>query len=272
MQKEIALSCVSSFETGNLDIEPGLLQNVLAIASGNSLYALESLFCDPCRPHPFYQIRHVIGNVGKSGVGLLISSEHLESLELDPNKWQLINHATFDGKYENNFHSTSLHLSLTGYEHQINTGRHGGRDREHFFLETVTSAYEGGTKVADLDLLKVSQEVQLPALPDVNILRPPLLRFTPDECVHNESEKLDSSIFGHLTSLDNWFEVLDPPSNSAIIRARGNWMARLALAAVCIEKSLDLLVFSSEHICWACAKETLEIDQGDPDEKFLFLC
>ena len=232
---------------------------------------MESLFRDPSHYHPFHRIRHVVGNVGKSGLGLLISSEHLEPPQLDPKSWQLINHTSFDRKYENNFNSTSLHLSLTGYEQQINTGRHGGRDREHFFLETVTSAYEGGTRVADVNLLRVAQEIQLPALPDIFLLRPPLLRFTPDECEHSENERLDSSIFGQLTSLDNWFEVLDLPSNSAIIRARGNWMARLALAAMCIEKRLDLLIFS-ENICWACARDTLEIDQGDSDERFLFLC
>lgn len=50
-----------------------MLRDVIAISSGNSMYAVESLFRDPCDSRPLYQIRHVIGNVGKPGLGLLIS-------------------------------------------------------------------------------------------------------------------------------------------------------------------------------------------------------
>ena len=261
-----------SFETGNLDVEPAELRDVLAISSGNSIYAIETLFRDPCHPYPFYKLRHFIGNVGKPGLGLLISSQILESPEPDEETWQLINEKAFDGQLENNFASTTLHLWLTGYEQALNTRHHGGRDREHYFLETVTSAYDRGTKVADLDLLKVAKDIELAGPANRSVaLQHPLLHFPPDRCEHSERERQDSSIFGELISIDNWYELLEPARTSAIIRARGNWSARLAVAAACIERKTDLVIFSHQ-VCWACAKETLEVEEGDDEEHYLFLC
>ena len=285
MQREIALACVASFETGNLDVDPNLLQDVIAISSGNTIYATETIFQDPCHSLPFHRLRHVVGNVGKPGLGLLISSQRLESPEMDPNHWQLIDERPFDGKYENYFRSTSLHLSLTGFEQALNTGCYGARDIEHSFLEVVISAYEGGTRVADLDLLSVTRQIQISGMtegrfewcqalnshPQVPALLGGVLRFPPESCEHEISEQLDSTMFGDIISLDNWFEVLDPPSNSAIIRARGNALARLALAAICVQKKMDCVVFS-EHVCWACASEALGFDQADTEEQFFFLC
>ncbi|MDI1488572.1 MAG: hypothetical protein OHK93_007847 [Ramalina farinacea] len=160
---------------------------------------------------------------------------------------------------------------MTGYEESLNHTRHGARDREHFYIETVISAYEGGKKVADLDLLKVAnemvtQESQFPTVADHAALRNPLLRFPPGICNHDDGQRCDASIFGPLTSLDNWFEVLDRPANSAIMRAQGNSLARLALAALCVEKKIELIVFPERQVCWACARETLEIDREDPED------
>lgn len=207
----------------------------------------------------------------------MVSTESLEPPDFDHDNWRLVNERAFDGRYENNFRSTSLHLSMTGYEESLNHTRHGARDREHFYLETVISAYEGGKKVADLDLLKVAnemvtQESQFPTITDHATLRSPLLRFPPETCNHDEGPRCDASVFGPLTSLDNWFEVLDRPANSAIMRAQGNNLARLALAALCVEKNIELIVFPENQVCWACARETLEIDREETEECFLFLC
>jgi hypothetical protein len=53
-------------------------------------------------------------------------------------------------------------------------------------------------------------------------------------------------------SIDNWEELLDPPRHGAmIIRAHGNWLARLALTVVCANSDLDTIVLGKEP-CWSC--------------------
>ena len=70
----VSLACVSLFDTGYIDLQVEDLKDVLAISSGNSIYASTFLFCDPGHRPPGHHLRHVIGNVGKPGLALLLSS------------------------------------------------------------------------------------------------------------------------------------------------------------------------------------------------------
>ena len=230
------------------------------------------MFRDPCDDFPFHQLRHLVGNVGKPAVALLMSGQHLEVSEVDNEDLHEVNLRPFNGIYEDNFGKTSVHIWLTGYEMALPTEHHGARDKQAIYVEAITSAYEGGKKVADLDFLKIMNDVQLPVSPDSSILKRPQLNFLPSKCDHAQSAKSDTSFFGEITMLDNWFEVLDLPSNSAIIRARGNWLARLSLTARCLQQQRDLVIFPETNICWACAKESLNIVDEDADDQFLFLC
>ena len=253
--RPISLACASLFDTGYLDLHIDDLQDVLAIASGNSIYASDFLFRDPSHPQPKHHLRHVIGNVGKPGLALLLSPRDTNLREPDLETWQLVNHAKFDGRFEDNFASTTLHLSLTGYEQRLNTSRYGRRDKEAFYLEAVVSAYDKGIWVADLDPL--------------HLIHGRFLRLD-STCRHDASAQQDFSHFPGLTSVDNWYEYLDRPLNMAIIRASGNWMARLALAAIPLASKEDLII-ATDRMCWACLMDKLKL-QNLQREEWLVLC
>ena len=252
----VSLACVSLFDTGYIDLQVEDLKDVLAISSANSIYASALLFCDPGHRPPGHHLRHVIGNVGKPGLALLLSSRDTILREPDLETWQLVNHARFDGCFDDNFSSTTLHLSLTGYEQRLNTSRYGCRDKEAFYLETVVSAYDKGTWAADLDLL--------------HLVHGPFLRIDAS-CGHDSHTGSDSSIFPGLTSIDNWHEYLDRPPNTAVIRASGNWVARLAFAAIPLPNK-EALVVASETICWRCLMDKLLEKGSSVLEERLILC
>ena len=264
--RNVSLACVSMFDTGYLDLQTEDLDDVLAISSGNALYASEILLCDPTCPPKEHALRHLIGNVGKPGLALLLSPRDTILREPDFETWQLVNHDKFEGVFEDSFASTSLHLSLTGYEQPLNIQRHGGRDKEAFYLEAVISAHENGAWVADLNFSDLFRNIYQ-AKGDLPLRSP--LRFLPPTCKHDAAEESDTTAFPILSSIDNWYEYLDRPSNAAIIRARGNWIARSAFAAIRLPEQEKLI--GSEKICWACVKE-LMISQGLLTGRQLFLC
>ena len=180
------------FDTGYLDLQMEDLEDVLAISSGNALYASEILLCDPSYPPKEHALRHFIGNVGKPGLALLLSPRDTILREPDFETWQLVNHDKFEGAFEDSFASTSLHLSLTGYEQPLNIQHHGGRDKEACYLEAVISAHEKGVWVADLNFLDLFRNVYQAKrnLP----LRSPL-RFLPPTCKHDAAQESYTTAF-----------------------------------------------------------------------------
>ena len=156
-----ALACVTLFDTGTINLDPDTLNDVLAISSGNLIYASETLFCDPFLPPSLSQLHCLIANVGKPGLALLLASKQYTTRPLELDSWQLVNHTKYDGKFENNFGGTSLHLILTGYEQAISSTRHGNRDKEVYYLEVAISVYNHGGWVADVDVLFLAKEALL---------------------------------------------------------------------------------------------------------------
>lgn len=165
--------------------------------------------------------------------------------EPDFETWRLVNHATFDGKLEDNFAATSLHLKLTGFERPLTTALDGGYDKEVIYIEAVVSAHDRGEWVADLDILKFASDRE-----DEKI---ELCVCLPSTCDHDVNERADYSVFRRLISIDNWYEFLDRPRNMAIIRACRNEAARLALASTLMAETTLLIGF--QDICWACVKD-----------------
>ncbi|RDW60754.1 hypothetical protein BP6252_12137 [Coleophoma cylindrospora] len=241
-----SLSCIASFESGYLNIRPAELREVMGISAGNSLYIAQFLWSDPFLPPPSNVIRRSIGNVGKQGIAFLISP--LNPLIRDPgyDNWQNVQHEEFDGSFENNFPETSLHLSFTGYEQALNTGQHGLLDNEVYFLQAVVQAYEKGNWVADLDILSALNADPSPDSGIVSLL--------PD-CKHTGEVVGDFSYLDQLTSIDSWAELIDQPSSAAIVRANGNWLARLAATVVAFQKGRRVFV-ALDRVCWKCVKDT----------------
>lgn len=270
------LSCTAMFENANLNINPRDFHNVMAISSGDSLYIAERLLRDPSTwNETFNPIRHTVGNVGRPGMALLTSPRDPSIREPDRKNWRLIRHADFDGKLEFNFASTSLHLHFTGYEFPLQTLEHGTRDTEVSFVEAVVQAFDGGSWVADVNILPHSDLAHPvptgdPSFQEPLKLKPPSNGWVVkrlDDCNHSHEQRVAYEDLG-LTSVDCWEEILDPPDNSYIVRAKDNWLARLALYSVAMQ-TLKPLILASTDLCWFCvrraSKQLLENDSASDD-------
>ncbi|MCJ1380323.1 hypothetical protein MMC17_003426 [Xylographa soralifera] len=250
------------FETGVLNLSLQDFKDVVAISAGNTLYVSEVLLCDPSARSSPHKIRALVGNVGKPGLALLLLPKNTMRREPDLETWQMVNHNEFDGVFQDNFRGTSLHLSLTGYQQPLNVGQHGGRDKEVFYLEAVVAALHDGSWVADLDIWNAVREP--------NDVQRKLIQHLPLVCSHSDAEQADFSYLAKLTSIDKWYEFLDRPQNAMVVRAKGNWTARLAFATATANMEQPLVV-GSEKICWACAKHLILLHGLNPcKQTFLY--
>ena len=257
-----AFSCVAWFENNGLNIEPEDLQHVMAISVRDSLFVAETLVRDPYDEQTEHVIRRAVGNVGRSGIAFLVSPNNLMTDGFNYASWRQVNHAEYDGKVEDNFKGTTLHLGFTGYELPLDTGDKGLFDVEAFFLETVVRAFDRGKWVADIDPLvgyENSTQFQIG-----NISEP---------CTHNVGQAADFSKFMPLSSIDNWNELLDQPNNSYVVRANGNWLARLAITALEMAKTKErkaILAIARDRICWACLGK--DWDLLNKDKVLIIVC
>ncbi|RYN89798.1 hypothetical protein AA0120_g6212 [Alternaria tenuissima] len=148
-------SCIAMFDTGNLDLDPSLLAQVMALASRNAIYTSSSLLCDPSDDIRGYEIKCLVGNVGRAGIALMIPPTEPRILKDDIGHYKVINHQPYDGQNRNSLGGSSLHLSFTGYEQTVveALSHHGAQMSEVFFLESLISAYDRTKWIADLDVL-----------------------------------------------------------------------------------------------------------------------
>ncbi len=260
LDRQCLLAFAAFFSTGNPVVNPNDMTDVLAVSFNNSIYTLDALFHDPALPLEKYSLRHIIGNVGRPGLSFLIGTKNPEVQRPSRETWELVNHESFDGKFENSFGSTTMHLSLTGYEQPLDLDRNrkehtfgrrepptnfGSRDKEYFFVEAVISVHDHGIWVADLDLFNTFEVLKTD---------PTILGMQSDDHLHTDTERDNFSAFRPVTSIDNWYEFLDPPKNAAVIRAQGSWMARLAMASIAVRLNRPLII-THGRFCWACAQE-----------------
>ena len=155
-----------------------------------------------------------------------------------PENWRLVDHADFDGKMEDCFQSTSLHLSFIGYKQPLDiTSRHGGYEQKFYYLEAVISVHDRGKWIGDIDVVTACSS--------------PLVersRDTPKaSCRHLSSNRPAY----RLTQIDNWEEFIDVPDGDCVFRAHGNWLARLAATALSVQRNQKTLIIPYEF-CWQC--------------------
>lgn len=283
-----ALSAISYFETGFIDLQPSHFDGVFALSMGNSLFISDCLLHDPWDRQGESAVRRVIGNVGKPGLSLLLSPQIPKVKESDLGAWSVINHDEFNGKLEGNFSDTSLHLSLTGYNLPIKMS-HGSRGQDASYVEAVVSAYDRGVWVADLDIPKAlgyqANASRSESGSSRNIQRQDQsnassdLWMMPERCLHPNSEDWTATGIGPLTSIDNWDEFLDPPMHIGVVRATGSWSARMALTAVARQRGFTVIIAPEligahdRSICWYWASSRCSaIKAVDPDARILILC
>jgi hypothetical protein len=197
--------------------------------------------CDALLEFPVQRptgVRCLPRNIGKPGVCLLICPPDLDVRDtLDD--WTLISHAPSDGKMEDSFRKTSLHLKLTGAELPLDVGSRGGKFTDAMYVDGVVQVYDRDQWFVDIDVMKLYTSAANSALDG---------RLLPSTCAHSELTKTDFTHIGAATAIDNWPEIIEPPSNISVVRAYENWSARLALACLMRARD-DPLIVANEKFC-----------------------
>lgn len=237
-----AFSCICLFESGRFQIQPKSLRNVMAMCSNDLIWVASCLLNDPWRgctldEHPL--IRVFPGNIGRSGIAFLVAPTEPMRRPRSIHDFRDIIHRPFEGHLQNNFRTTSLHLSFTTAESPLGDNFSGMKDDETYLLETLLSVHEGAEWVADLDILSsLSREYTTLGLCNG----------------HSESQigpKLEACC------IDNWTELLEPPETRlGIVRACSDWQARLATFTIAVSTGNKVVVLPSS-ICWDCVNGTL---------------
>jgi hypothetical protein len=243
MTRSQTFACLAMFETGNLDLSPAPLGNVMAMASGDSLFISSALLCDPFEIPSKYEVTRVVGNIGKAGLAMLIAPEFPSSKEPSLGDWNCITHAPFSGESFDGFKSTSMHLSFTGYTAPLLLAEsHGVQDVEAYLLETVLSVYNGGDWIGDLNVLKTLES-------KTEFVRVDQIL----DCGHDHDYK-DKFRF---VVCDSWEELLEGSEDTAVARAHQNWQARLALTCIAVQRGYRVFVLPSS-VCWQCLSHGLQ--------------
>lgn len=254
LSKAQTFACIAMLDTGTFNFDPKGLNNVFAISSGNSIYVAGPLLCDPYEIGDRFEVRHIAGNIGRPGLSLLVPPPNPKMRKLRPGTWNQLNYAPFDGKQENSFSQTSIHLSFTAYELPLQTETTDQHiiDRPARFVETLVSVYEGGNWVADLDIMSALQS---------NLVA----RFVCNEGIMGspagDCHKSFVEVFGdahEMVSIDNWDEFLEQSESSdKVVRAHGNWLARLAFTATSVQQDRPLILLPAD-VCWACLSRKMD--------------
>ncbi|PMD61990.1 uncharacterized protein K444DRAFT_662148 [Hyaloscypha bicolor E] len=235
LERSTAFACIAMFESGIYDIDPSLLENVIAMSSIDSIYIGGALLLDPQELAYSGDIRRVLGNIGRPGMAFLIPPVDPMIREVKMAEWSRIDRDEFDGDMRDCFESTSLHLSFTGANTPINLGFSGGQDVDVYLLETLISLRDGGEWIADLDIFNTIDNVRLRKMSDCQD--------------HNHNNVVAPHNF---TAIDNWFGLIDAPETPmSIVRAHKNWQARLAATTISIALGYETVVLS-DHPCWCC--------------------
>ena len=254
-----SLSCIVHLESGTLNFEPEVFEDTLAIASGNSLFVVGLLLSDPVDTEQADRIVRITGNIGRPGISFLVAPFEPKIRDLG-SSYNLVNHVAYDGKRENNFRGTSLHLSFTDWDMPVEPkgARNGFVDQDARYVESIVSILDSGKWVADLDVLRIKfQELAKLESNDVCPGHPP-----------GEPE------YDH-TSIDSWEELLDRPREVGIFRAHGNWAARLGAVSILCQKdqaqSIGLL--GPEDFCIRCLATSYEArDLADYESPLPSIC
>ncbi|KAK2012149.1 hypothetical protein LZ32DRAFT_678456 [Colletotrichum eremochloae] len=241
MTRERSLGCVAMFESGIINIDPEYMKDVIAISCEDSIFVAGILLSDPrlaSLGNLGMDVRHLVGNVGQPGMVLMIApvEPRIRPQTYDA---RAIQHKSYDGQTRDSFQGTSLHLSFTEWKMPlgsvIDCGQTGEIDHEVVQVESVIAVRDGGRWVADIDVLQIERE----GLTSVD--------FT---CICDRSELPGIEV----VALDSWQELLDPPASPAIMRANGNWAARLAAASILTQQGHNhcIAIIGDDAVCWKC--------------------
>jgi hypothetical protein len=126
------------------------------LSSGNSLYVAEAPLCDRSSALALQRSDEFVGNICTAGITFLISPPEVKIRHPDPQNWRAINHNEFDGRHEDYFQKTSIHLSFTEYDMSFQTEDSPRYiiDRTTVLVESLVWVYDGGAWVGEVNILK----------------------------------------------------------------------------------------------------------------------
>ncbi|KAI1330651.1 hypothetical protein F5Y16DRAFT_362334 [Xylariaceae sp. FL0255] len=154
----------------------------------------------------------------------------------------------FNGKRENALSSTSMHLSFTNWERAIDQSKEQGtQDSQCRKMESIISIRKKGKWIGDVDVVT--------ALRSHNVYfmapQPP--------CAH----PLDVAPVKNMVSIEYWEDISDIPAGLVVVRAHGNWLARLAATAFLAQQAdtgqsaIRRITICPSRVCWQCVTTRL---------------
>ncbi|PMD33354.1 hypothetical protein L207DRAFT_498840 [Hyaloscypha variabilis F] len=251
-------ACIAMFESGIHDLHPDQLKNVMAMASGNSIFVAEALLQDPSKQDrsdlpSFTGIRRIVGTLDRPGMVMLVPPQAPKIREPDLRSWKVVHQAAFDGQLRDSFQQTSLHLTFTEYEIPLAIAP-GAVDAEVSILETLIFVHDGRTWVGDLDILGSLAKNPLRHLPWCQCITAPK--------AETFGHLLAKTIGPQLKSITNWEEFLCCKQNLmrteiGVMRCSNNWIARLAATTLSGGKGYSSLLIPSSSICSNCSERLI---------------
>ncbi|KAF5646896.1 uncharacterized protein FTJAE_1894 [Fusarium tjaetaba] len=222
---------------------------IMGLSFEDSIIVPASLVHDPGEKAPRF-IR-ILGNIGRPGLTLLVAPANPMLAPLDEGVWRISNLNRFNGKAEDMLSTTSLHLSFTDWSQPLSSrGASGGRDVQCALMEAVISIKDSGQWVGDVDILKALESDMIH-----------VARLDPF-CSHARGTLPQN----HMHSIECWDELRDCPEEQLVIRASGNWVARLAAVSYLAQKmgTKDMrtsrIFICPDNICWACREAKSNMD------------
>ncbi|KAK8092007.1 hypothetical protein PG997_002368 [Apiospora hydei] len=210
--------------------------NVIGISVGDSIFV-------PEQTGARNSFTRILGNIGRPGCVTFFSVENPITAPLDESFWRVADLQKFDGAATDLLHSTSMHLSFTNWERPLEGFRSGGhQDVEIALVESVLSIRERGQWIGDVDVL--------PALRSKIIYRLP----PQHSCSHPRTEPPQA----YMTSIESWDELREFSAGNVVVRANGNWLARLATTAYLAQsaerdrRNIGRITVCPSSVCWRC--------------------
>ncbi|KAI0377660.1 hypothetical protein F5Y04DRAFT_174714 [Hypomontagnella monticulosa] len=266
MDQRAAIGLISYFETGH-DVREEVSDdyNIIGLSGGDSIYVLTEMLNDPLSSYPDFSFTRILGNTGKAGFSLLVSPSELMVRQLDPGAWR-VRQVQFDGKPEDYFKQTSLHLDLTDWEAPVVSAQGvGQRDADVTIIEAVVSVRDAGRWVADVDIHRALTGKRLG-------------RYSRPTCPHvgTVGNLGRNAVKSSMMSAKSWDQVLDCSEGPVVVSCFNNWIARLAVVSVLHEHGIDRrrrMVTCPKDMCWTCEDEAikrLEKNSRSPDTIYIF--
>ncbi|KAI1624766.1 hypothetical protein EDD37DRAFT_649107 [Exophiala viscosa] len=261
--RQQAFACIAEFETGGIDLASSEFESVMAMSIGESIYVSGPLLTDPFEPREPDKVIRLEGNVGKSGLALMIPPAEPMISQPNPDSWRVIEREEYGGQLEDCFSRTSLHLSFTNWSVPVSTGAagRGRRSAEALLVETLVSVFDRGKWTGDLDVLTALRRGC--AQPDHEF-------FYCHTCGHDSPSRESEQVTDGIVAIRSWEEFLDRPNSPAVVMAHGNWEARLAAATMGVARG-DRVFLCRGAVCRACLLKLESFGGEDLVNRALFI-